>query len=491
MIIFATKSIFFLIFLFAKFTKFLYNICMVDITKQLNSIYELYTQKKYSEAFVLVEEILKIEPQNIYAKRYESLIRPYLNDKSEVGKISTVKWKSLKCSHCQSAISMSALNEEQKTKIRDNDYSNLSIKCPYCHTTFTLQKKTKVSIVGIKIGDKIFYKNKNYRAVGYVNYVWRWEEDGYVGVLEYLEWILLGDDNSYLYFSEGYFIDDGERTYEFEFSEKIIPNFDIEIANENVYIKNIKYTKEINRVKATELYGENSKVFTVGESVELYGFSYGWANYVVEKESAWRQSEAWIYKTWSVSQKQACEIFGKEYKKITSNYKVDIKWYNLFIFASFWFVILLNSWVSLYFLLWLSFLLTWLVLFFVKLKNWTLTNLSSIWFSILFFGPSFAFVFSLVANFFIENRQSIDLQNIDEWKKFTIEFFDPSLITTTETRKQTYDYGGTRTYYEQTTGLQFSIKNENDKKIIEKIKKWNTGNEKLDLIFSQNIYKYR
>gem|GEM_PF-5908452 len=48
----------------------------------------------------------------------------------------------MKCPHCESSISLSALNEEQKTKIRENNYENLSLKCPYCNTNFTLQKKS-------------------------------------------------------------------------------------------------------------------------------------------------------------------------------------------------------------------------------------------------------------------------------------------------------------------------------------------------------------
>lgn len=116
-------------------------------SEQLNHIYELYTQKKYAEAFELTEKILAEEPNNVYAKRYETLLRPYLNDKSVVGKIPTVKGKSLQCPHCQAAISLSALNEGQRTAIRSNNYENLAIKCPYCHTTFTLQKKTAESVL--------------------------------------------------------------------------------------------------------------------------------------------------------------------------------------------------------------------------------------------------------------------------------------------------------------------------------------------------------
>lgn len=143
---------------------------IMTTNEKLNYIYKLYSEKKFAEAFVIVEEILATEPNNIYAKRYENLLRPYLNDKSVVGKIPTVKGKNLACPHCQSAISLSALTLEQREKIRKNEYENLAIKCPYCHTTFTMQKKSAESMFGIKIGDKAFYKGKDYRVVGSVLY---------------------------------------------------------------------------------------------------------------------------------------------------------------------------------------------------------------------------------------------------------------------------------------------------------------------------------
>lgn len=460
---------------------------MADHLKQLNEIYILYTQKRYSEAFVLVEEVLKAEPQNAYAKRYENLIRPHLNDKSEVGKIATIKGKSLKCVHCQASISLSALNEEQKTKIRNNDYSNLSIKCPYCHTNFTIQKKTKESIIGIQIGDEIFYKNKNYRAVGYVNYKWSWTETYYSGELEYLEWILLGDDNSYLYFSEGYFYDDGEKKYEFEFSEKTTFKFPIAIDNNAVHVWGQYHSTEINSVKATEINGENSKVFTIGEYVKLYNFTYWWEKFVIEAESAWRQSEAWIYKTWSVSQKNACEIFGKEYKSVgESNIFNKILAFGLggFILSELFHfnIIYLVFWVIGY---------TILYIFIEQFKSGKLSTNNILIYTFFIFWPILGVIIFFLTQLSIEDKQKINLKDISEWEKFVVEFSHPELTKTIETSRQTYDYGGTRTYYEQTTGLQFSIQDENDKTIIEKIKNGKTGNEKLDIIFSQDIYKYR
>ena len=297
----------------------------MSINQKLNQLNQLFADKNYREAMLLCEEILKEEPTNIYAKKYQDLIKPYLNDKSEVWKIATVKWKNLKCPHCESSISLSALNTEQKEKIRKNDYQNLAIKCPYCNTTFTLQKKSSSSIIWIQIWDKIEYLWKKYRVTGCVNYTWTWYEKNYSWHLNYQEWILLWDDNSYLYFSEWYFLDDWEENYEFEFSKKITPNFDLEFVSDEEFRINssLRDFDERNFVSASSLYWENSKVFQVWESIKLYEFSYAWKQYVLEKEHSWRQSEAWIYETWSVSKSQAFKIFWKEMKYDWNGFSSD------------------------------------------------------------------------------------------------------------------------------------------------------------------------
>jgi len=56
----------------------------MSINQKLNQLNQLFADKNYREAMLLCEEILKEEPTNIYAKKYKDLIKPYLNDKSEV-----------------------------------------------------------------------------------------------------------------------------------------------------------------------------------------------------------------------------------------------------------------------------------------------------------------------------------------------------------------------------------------------------------------------
>lgn len=418
----------------------------MSINQKLNQLNQLFADKNYREAMLLCEEILKEEPTNIYAKKYQDLIKPYLNDKSEVWKIATVKWKNLKCPHCESSIFLSALNTEQKEKIRKNDYQNLAIKCPYCNTTFTLQKKSSSSIIWIQIWDKIEYLWKKYRVTGCVNYTWTWYEKNYSWHLNYQEWILLWDDNSYLYFSEWYFLDDWEENYEFEFSKKITPNFDLEFVSDEEFRINssLRDFDERNFVSASSLYWENSKVFQVWESIKLYEFSYSWKQYVLEKEHSWRQSEAWIYETWSVSKSQAFKIFWKEMKydwngfSSPFSYLLKFKLFHLFV-----------SW------------------------------------------PIFCVFVVVFSNNIFEGKQLIELKDISEWKKYEIQFTDKSLKKTELTKAKTYDYGWVRKYYKTIEWLKFSVQTEQDKEIIEKLKKWNFENSELKKIFSEKIIKLK
>ncbi len=418
----------------------------MSINQKLNQLNQLFADKNYREAMLLCEEILKEEPTNIYAKKYQDLIKPYLNDKSEVWKIATVKWKNLKCPHCESSISLSALNTEQKEKIRKNDYQNLAIKCPYCNTTFTLQKKSSSSIIWIQIWDKIEYLWKKYRVTGCVNYTWTWYEKNYSWRLNYQEWILLWDDNSYLYFSEWYFFDDWEENYEFEFSKKITPNFDLEFVSDEEFRINssLRNFDERNFVSASSLYWENSKVFQVWESIKLYEFSYGWKQYVLEKEHSWRQSEAWIYETWSVSKTQAFKIFWKEMKYDWNGFSSP----------------------------------------FSNLLKFKLFHLFVSW-------PIFCVFVIVLSNNIFEGKQLIELKDISEWKKYEIQFTDESLKKTELTKTKTYDYGWVRKYYKTIEWLKFSVQTEQDKEIIEKLKKWNFENSELKKIFSGKIIKLK
>jgi hypothetical protein len=56
----------------------------MENSEKLNQVYKLYEEKKYTEAMQAVQLILATDPQNVYAKKYEELIKPYLNKASNV-----------------------------------------------------------------------------------------------------------------------------------------------------------------------------------------------------------------------------------------------------------------------------------------------------------------------------------------------------------------------------------------------------------------------
>lgn len=462
----------------------------MEINQKLMQINIFFNEKKYKEAMSLTQEVLALEPENVYAKKYSDLIHPYLNDKSEVWKIPTVKWKSLRCLHCLSAISFSALNEEQKEKIRNNFYENLSIKCPYCNTNFTLQKKSAESVIWIKIWDKINYLWKNYRATWYVKYAWKWDDWLYSWRLDYLEWILLWEDNSYLYFSEWTYTDDWQIKQEYEFSKKVSPDFDVRLDWNDLFINEQKRKIwDINDVYVSSLYGENSKVFQIWEKVKLYNFSYSSNNYVLEKEKVGRQSEAGIYQTWEVSRREAFKIFQKEYK-IDTTWVWSFSWWSVWVYG--FFATILIPWMD-----WLSSFLSspWVIFAFLLIISICLYYLNpalkrSKFFHIFLTWPTLGFLAFLIWNFILENNKIIILNEISDWKKY--EVILPLDLQTTDLEKTVkYDYWWVESIFKTNEWLKFSVWTDKDREIIEKLKKWDYSDEKLKRIFENNILKLK
>ena len=416
----------------------------MDSNKEIKKVFELFIANKFEEAQELNNKILEVFPGHMYAKRYQKI----LEDKIKFDKLPSpikgeglgvrsktvkIKWKSLKCPHCLAKIPFSGLNNEKKSEIKSGNYNNLEIKCPYCHTKFVLQKKKAQSILWIKIWDIANIEWKKYRATGYVEYSGYWYEDWYSDVTKYLEWILLWENNSYYYFSEWYSVDEWSSEQEFELSKKIIPNFRIP-SNWTIFTKAI--------VKS--IYWENSKNYVVWEKTILYEFTNSWTNYVKEIEWAWSQKEAGIYETRSISWNQANKIFWKE-NILKRNYNKHS-----------------SSWISF-----------WGIIF---------------WIIALLILP--ALIFEPIFNNFLENKEKIEISNLDEAKKVELKFKDFSVMQERKTSSTRYDYGGVKTYYSKNTGLKFSVKTDEDRKIIEKIKELEENLE-IKKMFDWDLYKLK
>ncbi len=464
----------------------------MEIKQELNNIYKLYSAEKFSEAKALNDKVLVQDSENMYAKRYANLLTQKIKQEVEPqrsGAIPKVKWKALKCPHCVAKISFSALSHEQREKLRNKQYNNLELKCPYCHTEFTLQNRKASSLLWIKVWDKIQYNQKSFRAVGYVQYNWTWYEWKYSGKVTYLEWILLWEDNSYLYFSEWFSMDEWSREYEFEFSEKIIPKFSLEPNFDLDYVKvngeNIGF-KEYNEVSAKSIYGENSKSFQVWEKVQLYPFVYDGEKYVIEKEISWTQSEAWIYATKNVSEQLARSIFSKQWESLPvsswfSSPTWSIGYDDLEGFGGYILLALIAIWSFPYIVLPIMIIGgIWYFMF----HKWGNSGGITIWssfewmwkyFALLIFGPVYLFFIVMpLTNIIIENKQVYSLEKVDYGKKYELTFQNEKFTNTETLSYTTYDYWGRRTYYKKNEWLKFSIKSDQDLEIMKKIQKLNT-----------------
>lgn len=482
----------------------------METTEKLNKIYSLYMQGDYSQAKKYNDEILSLDANNIYAKRYENLLIQKVKSQIEPERkwpIPTVKWKSLKCPHCVSKIALSWLTQWQKDRIRNKDLDNLEIKCPYCHTSFMLQKKTVKSILWIKLWEQINYKQKTYRTVWYIEYNWKWYEWNYSWKTYYIEWILLWTDNSYLYFSEWYSIDDWEKKYEFDFSQKNIPEDPMAVDFQNkkfTYSGTPIHMKEFSKVKVKSAYGENAKSFKIGEEIMLAPQKVNWKPYVYEQESSWNQTEVWIYLTDKVTENVARRYFNKATKKIIKEPQnfdyLSWMWQLIFwwIFWVFFFQHIIGLKAILY-ILWI--IILWLFVY--NISKWQSSSWSNWWMKVLLiglFGPIFMLtIVQPLTNFIIEKKEQVHIEYLGMSKKSELNFpsgFDKNqkIISTTK-----YDYGGVKTYYQENSGIKFSVQSDEDVALIKKVIE-NTNNqfgnlseneEKINELFKWNLYKLK
>ncbi|MCP4523083.1 MAG: hypothetical protein GY828_02585 [Candidatus Gracilibacteria bacterium] len=473
----------------------------MQYNKSLEEIYQLYQQEKFIEAKELNDELLRNDPTNIYAKRYENLLQKQAKKIVEPirkGPIPTVQGKSLKCPHCTSKIALSALTKEQKEKIREKKFNNLLLKCPYCHTEFTLQEKKARSILGIKLGETITYKQKQYRTVGYVQYRGIWYEGVYSGIVEYLEWILLGNDNSYLYFSEGFSRDDGKKIYEFDFSYKGFPKDPLSVDfNQQTFTYKGETTgmDKYSKVTVRSVYGENSKSFCIGESVISTPVIVSGTQYVYEKETSGTQTEVGIYVTESVNMKQAMQIFQKETttipRDLTSDYLVYMLGLLGLFFVSLFLPIPQEVFINIgLFLIYLAVILSiWYKILMIYLPQYEAVMKKIVLLSMV--GPLFSYFFIIpIGNQIIEGKKQMSIEDFSEGKKYEIHFQSDALKNSKITSTSKYDYGGTRTYYEEKEGIKFSVKDDKTaQEIREKIKE--NPESGMGKIFEGILYKLK
>jgi len=71
-----------------------------------------------------------------------------------------------------------------------------------------------------------------------------------------------------------------------------------------------------------------------------------------------------------------------------------------------------------------------------------------------------------------------------------LNFNDSSIMKEEKTSSTTYDYGWIKTYYSKNTGLKFAVKNDEDRKILEKINNLDSNNV-VKKMFNWDLYKLK
>lgn len=290
---------------------------MRDINKIIQELYGAYVKKDIALMKILLDEWKAIDANNSYLKKYESLYHTLDSTHTESLSQNTVSeekivqfwWKTIKCPHCGSNLSMSENNKKVIADYKAGITKVLNFQCKYCMTQFIWNNVwMKPLYLNISVWQEITLDNKKYRVAGWVRYMWTWETQN-TGRLEYIERILIDSswDTYYLSESKAWWNEWWESwiEYQTELSRKIVPEFNLwELTESNIVINNNNYNiEEICEVKVTEVYGENSKSYTIWESVKTYQLKYSGKSYVFEKEQTKNQQEIWVYHIWEVNDK--------------------------------------------------------------------------------------------------------------------------------------------------------------------------------------------
>lgn len=313
---------------------------MKDINKIIQELYVAYIDKNNFLMKELIEKWKSIDLNNPYIKKYEvlydKLVNPTQNNISPDNNLNKILWKTIKCTNCWSNLSLSEKNKIEIEKWQ----SPFKFECIYCNSNFFWNSKWFKSLyLNISVWSSIEIESKKYKVSGWVRYSWSWSTNK-TWDLDYIERTLV--DNSwdiyYLSESKAFWDEFGEKWIECEteISRKIIPEFKLWNFNDKeIFINDLSIPiTEKCSIFVVEIYGENSKSYTIGEEVSTYKFNYSWKNYIFEKEKTKSQNEIWIYHTWKTD-------IDNDFQE-TKNYESRIL--NIF----FWFVVFLTFWVISY-----------------------------------------------------------------------------------------------------------------------------------------------
>lgn len=290
---------------------------MRDINKIVQDLYTAYLKKDFASMRLLIDVWKILEPNSPYIKKYEGLYQKLSDSNTsnwyeelKQDKIIQIRWKTVKCPHCWANLSLSKKNEDELWKSSSTANINYNFECTYCKANFLWNIKGMVPLyLNISVWNEIRIEGKKYRVSWWVRYMGTWRTRD-SGRLEYIERILIDSlgDTYYLSESKAWWNEMGESgiEYQTELSRKIVPEFNLWVFDERVVsINDNNYEiTEVCKVRVSEVYGENSKSYTIWEEVSTYQFKYSWKNYVFEREETNTQKEIGIYHTWEINDKK-------------------------------------------------------------------------------------------------------------------------------------------------------------------------------------------
>ncbi|MBS8121824.1 hypothetical protein [Candidatus Vampirococcus lugosii] len=462
----------------------------------LKDLYDAYVNKDCNKMQNLLVSLEKEEPDSPYLKKYKQMYQNICKD-SQGGEYSQregkvkIGGKAIQCTSCGNYLRMNENVKKIYQDYKNGETKQLEFACESCGTKFVWQQHNIKSIFldNVGVGKNIDIESRNYTISSVVNYKGEWKEGDELGGLEYNEYLLVDITGEINYLSESRAYWNVGKKDETELSWKIIPIFDIQEINSG-YIKTNKgdiTIDEINQVKVEKIYGENTKSYTIGEEVILYYFSYSGKDYILEKESSGTQKEVGIY--------ERKKVYLNKYNEVSYSYEPlnnllnlkDIK-NNLIIISSIvviclsLFLIRISPIIS-----FLILIVTYCVLY-IKFK---IKNIKLYFVLNLILSALFAY---LSLSFFIGPKE-YSFKNQDNGN-YKISFDKNNILKLPDGEKK-YDYGGTKNKFKDISGIKFSIKTEEDKKILNEFEKYknninyfNNNDKKGDIYIGNKKYPY-
>ena len=466
-----------------------------------NKLYDAYKNKDCKQFQEYWKWLSKKEKESQYFWYYSKLKNEICPQQEEKQQKILLKWKTIKCTHCGSPLTLSEYNKEQIKKLKNGAWQ-VEFMCSSCWVKFVYTKRLfKTIFTKYKVWQEIEIDWKKYKLAWAVKYKWNYKEWSEWWSLEYIEWLAYDKKWELFYISESR-AKDGYWTYdELEISQKI--NFPFAITNitwTTVYTDQWDYDiGEIDEVKVVSVIWDLNKTYKIWEKIKIYSFE----KYSLEEERWTNSIERNLYKTISTnSVNNVWVIQDSSNYRITDNDRLPIV---------FWWLIYLWPLLAFLFIEYVIYIIVLSLFLFVlykfsKSKLWKKYNLGNVYIYL------WILVFFLIWWYYslryapVEKTKAIAYKNwkeIDNWN-YSWDFANKYIYSQ---YLRTYDYGWRKYKKYDLKWFYFSINDDKDKQAFSYfIEHWNEiinnyyknydvrkalNNKKIQLSDNDLIIKYK